>query len=156
MCVLSYLQFHLLLFLWRLVNIIYWIHILPTITSFLYLICLVSYNIISWYLPTLSRLWWLIHWLRRCFFGYSISRGRALWVIICLLSFCYFNLRSGSGISCFCDIFLLIQFCERHFVTKHICRAPIKFWSLCCLDLHTHDKLDTLWVTCISYRQVHW
>ena len=129
MCDLTYLKFHLPLFLLRLVNIIHWIHILPTITSLLYLICLVSFNITSWYLLTLSRLWWLIHWLRRGLFNYSISRGRTLWVISCLLSFCYFNLRSGNSISCFCDIFLLIQSCERHLLRNIFAGLQLSFDS---------------------------
>lgn len=107
----TYFKFHVLLSFLQLVSFIYWIHVLPTINSLLKLIGLISCNITSWSLPTLSLLWQLVSWLWRGLFSYSISWGRVLWIIICLLGFCYFNLRSGGGISCFCDIFLL---CDRH------------------------------------------
>lgn len=34
-------------------------------------------------------------------------------------------------------------------------RAVIKFRVLCCFDLHTHNKLITLWANGIIKRQVH-
>ena len=50
---------------------------------------------------------------------------------------------------------VLFQWWRNFLSYKAVCRTVVKFEFTCSLDLHTHNKLVTLWVICINHRPVN-